>query len=68
MFATNAARAGAVAVNAALTSLYWQVGRDLQDDVLRGERAGKGQQIVPELNQRRTAEYGGGWSEQQLRH
>ncbi len=65
----DAARArAAVAVNAELTLLYWQVGRRLRDDMLGGERAGYGQQIVPALAERLTAEYGRGWSVQQLHH
>ncbi|KVN33422.1 hypothetical protein WJ63_05355 [Burkholderia pyrrocinia] len=65
----DAARArAAVAINAELTLLYWQVGRRLRNDMLGGERAGYGQQIVPALAERLTAEYGRGWSVQQLRH
>ncbi|WP_249208113.1 DUF1016 N-terminal domain-containing protein [Burkholderia vietnamiensis] len=48
--------------------VYWQVGRRIRDDVLRGERAGYGQQILPALARRPTIDYGRGWSEQQLRH
>ncbi|NUX57904.1 PDDEXK nuclease domain-containing protein [Paraburkholderia youngii] len=58
----------AAAVNAELTLLYWQVGRRVRDDVLRGERAGYGQQLIGALARKLTAEYGRGWSEQQLRH
>nr|WP_052145478.1 PDDEXK nuclease domain-containing protein [Burkholderia pseudomallei] len=65
----DSARArAAAAVNAELTLLYWQVGRRIRDDVLRGERAGYGQQILPALARQLRAEYGRGWSEQQLRH
>jgi predicted nuclease of restriction endonuclease-like (RecB) superfamily len=58
----------ATAVNAELTRLYWQIGRRLRSDVLHGDRAAYGQQIVAALAQRLTTEYGRGWSEQQLRH
>lgn len=65
----DSARArAAAAVNAELTLLYWQVGRRIRDDVLGGERAGYGQQILPALARQLRAEYGRGWSEQQLRH
>lgn len=57
----------AAAVNAERTLLYWQVGRRIRDDVLRGERTGYGQQILPALARQLRAEYGRGWSEQQLR-
>lgn len=58
----------ASAVNSELTLLYWQVGRRISREVLEGERAEYGKQIVPSLSRRLTAEYGRGWSEQQLRH
>ncbi|RQT01759.1 hypothetical protein DF044_38415 [Burkholderia contaminans] len=52
----NAARASAAgAVDAALTLLDWQVRRPLREDMLRGECAGNGQQIVPALALRLTA-------------
>nr|WP_082913423.1 DUF1016 N-terminal domain-containing protein [Caballeronia udeis] len=47
----------AAAVNAELTLLYWQVGRRIFDDVLRGARAEYGQQILATLSQQLTAEY-----------
>ena len=58
----------ALAVNAELTLLYWQVGQRVQTEVLKGERAAYGQEIVKSLSTRLTAEYGKGWSEKQLRH
>jgi len=58
----------AVAVNAELTLLYWQVGRRIQAEVLKGERAAYGQQIVPALAAQLTTAYGRGWGEKQLRH
>ena len=35
----------ATAVNAELTRLYWQIGRRIQFEVIKGERAAYGQQI-----------------------
>ncbi|MBB6582912.1 DUF1016 family protein [Ralstonia solanacearum] len=58
----------ALAVNAELTLLYWQVGRRVQVEVLQGERAAYGQETVKALAARLTADYGKGWSEKQLRH
>jgi predicted nuclease of restriction endonuclease-like (RecB) superfamily len=57
-----------VAVNAELTLLYWQVGRRIADEVLQGERAEYGQQIVLELSKQLTHTFGKGWSKQQLHH
>ena len=64
----GARQRAAVAVNAELTLLYWQVGKRIQDEILRGERAAYGQQVVSLLSARLTAEYGRGWGEKQLRH
>lgn len=58
----------AVAVNAGLTMLYWQVGKRINDEVLNNERAEYGKQVLAELSAQLTEEYGKGWSEQQLRH
>jgi len=58
----------ALAVNAELTLLYWQIGRRIQDEVLKGERAAYGQQIVQTLAAQLTAAYGRGWGEKQIRH
>lgn len=58
----------ALAVNAELTLLYWQVGRRVRSEVLLGERAVYGEAVVKELSARLTADYGKGWSEKQLRH
>ncbi|NTY38468.1 PDDEXK nuclease domain-containing protein [Burkholderia diffusa] len=65
----DSARAwAAAAVNAELTLLYWQVDCRIRDEVLGGERAGYGQQILPALARQLRGEYVRGWSEQQLRH
>ncbi|MCY0389872.1 PDDEXK nuclease domain-containing protein [Robbsia sp. Bb-Pol-6] len=61
------ARAASV-VNAELTLLYWKVGGRIRTTVLSGSRAAYGQEILPALARRLKAEYGRGWSEQQLRH
>ena len=58
----------AMAVNAELTLLYWQIGHRIQTEVLQGQRAEYGKQIIVTLAQQITAEYGKGWSEKQLRH
>ena len=63
-----ARRRAAIAVNAELTMLYWQIGKLLRKDVLDGERAKYGKQIVERLSSDLTAKYGKGWSSQQLRH
>ena len=64
----NARQRAAVAVNAELTLLYWQVGKRIQKEVLNDRRGTYGKQIIVTLAQQLTAEYGKGWSEKQLRH
>lgn len=62
-----ARQAAAVAVNAAQTSLYWRVGRRIAQEVLRGERATYGEEIVATLSRQLTREYGRGFEEKNLR-
>ena len=58
----------AVTVNATMSTLYWQVGKRINDDILQNKRAEYGKQIVSDLSQSLIQEYGSGWSEKQLRH
>lgn len=62
----GARQRAATAVNAELTRLYWHIGRRLQQEVLGGERAEYGKQMILTLAQQLTGEYGKGWSERQL--
>jgi len=64
----TAKQQAAVAVNAELTLLYWQVGKRLADEVLKGERADYGKQVIKSLSKQLTQSVGKGWSAQQLRH
>lgn len=58
----------ASAVNAELTLLYWRIGRRIQSEVLKGERAEYGRQVVQTLSAQLVVEFGSGWGEKQLRH
>lgn len=58
----------AVTVNATMTMLYWQIGRRINQEVLKEQRAEYGRQIVVSLARQLETEYGRGWSEKQLRH
>lgn len=58
----------AVAVNAEITMLYYQIGKRINEDVLGNSRAEYGKQIVSALSADLIAEYGGGWGEKHLRH
>ncbi|MGL4734278.1 MAG: PDDEXK nuclease domain-containing protein [Enterovibrio sp.] len=57
-----------MAVNSELTLLYWHIGQRINQAVLGGERADYGKQIVANLAKQLTAQFGRGWSAQQLRH
>lgn len=49
----------AVAVNAGLTAMYCHIGERINREVLSGERAAYGKQIVATLSRQLTEEYGG---------
>ncbi|AKB31677.1 Putative cytoplasmic protein [Methanosarcina siciliae HI350] len=57
----------ATAVNAGLTMLYWHIGNRIREEILGGERAGYGQEIVVSLGRELTAEFGRGFEEKNLR-
>lgn len=65
---SSAKQRAAVAVNAELTLLYWQVGQYINTEILKGERADYGKQVVANLSKQLTGVFGKGWSEKQLFH
>ncbi len=58
----NARNMATNVVNAALTHLYWSVGKRINDVILNGERAEYGNQIVVSLSRQLELEYGRGFS------
>ena len=58
----------AVSVNSALSLLYWQIGKRINEEILINTRADYGQQIMESLSTQLTLEYGKGWSKRQLHH
>jgi predicted nuclease of restriction endonuclease-like (RecB) superfamily len=58
----------AVTVNAALTMLYWRIGKRVNEEILKGGRADYGKEIVVSLARQLEADYGRGFSEKSLRH
>ena len=58
----------AVAINSAMTMLYWQIGGRIKTDILQNKRAEYGQEIIKQLSANLTEQYGKGWSEKHLRH
>jgi predicted nuclease of restriction endonuclease-like (RecB) superfamily len=63
----SARHRAAVAVNAELSLLYWQVGQRIHRNILGSQRAGYGEAIVPALAQQLSAAYGRGWGVRHLR-
>ena len=58
----------AVAVNSAMTLLYWHIGERINREILGGERAAYGKQVVATLSRQLTEIYGKGvFSEKHLR-
>lgn len=49
----------AATVNAGMTLMYWHIGERINREVLGGERAAYGKQIVATLSKQLTEEYGG---------
>lgn len=56
----------AAAINNEITLLYWQVGNRIRQEVLGGERADYGKQVIATLATELTAQYGKGWSKRNL--
>ena len=55
------------AVNQAMVSAYWQIGRRIVEEEQHGQqRAGYGKQLLKQLSEVLTAEYGKGFSVQNL--
>ncbi|VTU17935.1 hypothetical protein H4CHR_00086 [Variovorax sp. PBS-H4] len=57
----------ATTANATLTLLYWRVGQRIRTEVLGGDRAEYGEQIVVTLSRQLSAEHGSGFSDKNLR-
>ena len=58
----------AQSVNAELVMMNWKIGIRIHRDVLAGSRAEYGERIVSTLSRQLTAEYGAGFSRQNLFH
>jgi len=64
----TAQREVAVAANASLTTLYWEVGKHVRTEALEGRRAEYGGQIVAALGLELQSRYGRSFGEKSLRH
>lgn len=52
----------ALAVNAGLTILYWQIGKRIDQEILGGKRAEYGEEIVATLSRQLVEKYGRGYN------
>lgn len=62
----QAREATAVAVNSALVQLYWRVGTRIRTEVLKEQRAEYAEEICSTLSSQLAAEFGNGFSRQNL--
>ena len=60
-------RSVALAVNTGMTMLYWQIGKRINDEILKGKRAEYGKEIVVSLARQLVVEYGNSFSDKNLR-
>ena len=58
----KARSAVAQTVNVGLTAMYWNIGKIINDEILKNKRADYGKQIVATLSRQLTTEYGRGWA------
>ncbi|EKG2480462.1 DUF1016 family protein [Vibrio vulnificus] len=66
LLVASAKQRAAAAINNEITLLYWQVGNRIRQEVLGGERADYGKQVIATLATELTAQYGKGWSKRNL--
>ncbi|MFC1606525.1 YhcG family protein [Candidatus Latescibacterota bacterium] len=57
----------ATAVNSTMAMLYWQIGRRINQEVLKEKRADYGKRIVSTLSRQLVEDYGGSFSEKNIR-
>ena len=55
-----------VTVNSSLTLMYWHIGKHIDEEILKSERAEYGKEVVSILSKQLTKEYGRGYSKRNL--
>ena len=53
-------------VNQELTLLYWNIGKSINDDILKNDRADYGKKLIPTLSLALTDKYGVGFNKRNL--
>lgn len=56
----------AISVNSSLTLLYWNIGKKIQEDILKNTRANYGEQIVHAVSAQLSQEYGKGYAKRNI--
>ena len=64
----QARETAAVAVTVGLTLMHWRIGQRIRAEVLAGQRASYGDEIVSTVSRQLTADYGRSFSSKSLRH
>lgn len=57
----------AVQVNSAMVVLYWKIGQRINEDVLENKRAEYGKEVILQISQQLTVEFGSSFSEKNIR-
>ena len=55
-------------INSTISLVYWQVGSRINQELLKGDRATYGQQVIKNASTHLTEQFGDGWGEKHLRH
>jgi len=53
-------------VNSEIVLLYWNIGKTIKEDIIKGERAGYGEKLIEELAKELSDQYGKGYSKRNL--
>ena len=62
----NAKRNVAIKVNNEMTFLYWNIGRDITENVLNNQKAEYGKSVIKKLSKKLVSEYGRGYGERNI--
>lgn len=63
----NSRQTAAQAVNVTLTSMYWNIGKRINENILNNKRAQYGKQIISALGKQLESDYGSSFSDKNLR-
>ncbi len=62
----NAKRNVAVKVNSEMTFLYWNIGKDITENVLSNQKSEYGKSVISVLSQKLVTKYGKGYGERNI--